>query len=516
MLTNDYSISLAKKYGNIRLLSVSTVNERIKFLFLVDEKFNISDKVRGEIENFTVEFFSLKTHLIIEFRLSHLLEDLVNKCIVKFCISKFLVYKINSNNIEININGKICKVVISLPLQYLDFASKTDLANIVQSELNSNFFASFGVVIREKKGDIMTMDLLEARDRLAIKETLQNKEKAKNSYYQVLNIEPIYGKRLIDKALNINKLCKDMKDVYVAGTIENFTKRTYNKKYLKEGKEISEEKVRYNFDLRDSSAKISSVIFPSKPLLKKGDVFENGQTIIALCDVSEFNDRLSIRIKEVGFCEIPNDIDIEKFFSTPANYSKIEPQKYEDLQQIDLWNIDGVKIPRLLENKTFVVFDLETTGLFYNTDEILEIGAVKVVNGVITETFNTLVHTDLEISKEVIAINGITNEMVSASPTIEQVLPDFAKFCENSIMVAHNADFDKGFLVYHSLKCKWKFDNEFMDTLALSRQYIKGLKNYKLQTICNHFNIDLINAHRALNDTVATAKCFIKIAELMR
>lgn len=135
------------------------------------------------------------------------------------------------------------------------------------------------------------------------------------------------------------------------------------------------------------------------------------------------------------------------------------------------------------------------------------------MNGKITETFSTFVNPLVPIPEKITQLTHITDDMVKDAPIIEDVLMDFYKFCYNSSIVAHNIDFDFKFLRFNARKIGVTFKNTQYDTLILAREHIKGLKNYKLGTICEYLNVPLVDAHRAVNDCLATAKVFIKLTD---
>lgn len=164
----------------------------------------------------------------------------------------------------------------------------------------------------------------------------------------------------------------------------------------------------------------------------------------------------------------------------------------------------------------FVVFDLETTGLSNVHHRITEIGAVKIIGGEIVDEFSALVNPQQSISEKITKITGITNEMVREAPTIEMILPSFVKFVKNCVLVAHNADFDIGFLRENMQKQGYYFDYQVLDTLKLSRQLLKDLKKYKLNAVAKALDVKLENHHRAVYDAKATAEIFIKLIQRMK
>ena len=157
----------------------------------------------------------------------------------------------------------------------------------------------------------------------------------------------------------------------------------------------------------------------------------------------------------------------------------------------------------------YVVFDLETTGFSNRNDAITEIGAIKVENGEIVEEFSQLINPERPIPEKIQKLTGITNEMVLDKPTISEVLPKFLDFCKDSILVAHNSDFDTGFVREKASENNLLYDFDAIDTVILSRLLMPDLKNHKLNTIAKELNVSLENHHRAVDDATATAQIFL-------
>ncbi len=212
---------------------------------------------------------------------------------------------------------------------------------------------------------------------------------------------------------------------------------------------------------------------------------------------------------------------------------------------------------------TYVVFDIETTGLSKEKEMITEIGAVKVADGKIIDRFSIFVNPQRPISAEITKLTGITDDMVKDAPTIENVLPEFLKFCEDTVLVAHNASFDTGFIriaaeraglgeLHHTIVDtlelarallpelnKHKLDivcehlgvtlngiaaeraglgelhHTIVDTLELARALLPELNKHKLDIVCEHLGVTLNGHHRAVNDAEATAEVFIKFLDML-
>ncbi|MCC5909839.1 MAG: PolC-type DNA polymerase III [Clostridiaceae bacterium] len=164
----------------------------------------------------------------------------------------------------------------------------------------------------------------------------------------------------------------------------------------------------------------------------------------------------------------------------------------------------------------YIIFDIETTGLSNINDKITEIGAVKIKNGQKIDTFSSLVNPHRPIPAKIIELTGITDDMVKDAPSIEEVLPEFLSFIGESCIVAHNADFDVGFIRENAKRLGCKLDNPIVDTLKLSRVLLSHLKRHKLNTIAKELKVSLENHHRAVDDAKATTDIFIKLIEKMK
>ncbi len=166
-------------------------------------------------------------------------------------------------------------------------------------------------------------------------------------------------------------------------------------------------------------------------------------------------------------------------------------------------------------NSPFVVFDIETTGLNSKTNNITEIGAVKVINGEIVDKWSTFVNPCQPIPENIVSLTGITDAMVKNAPKIEEILGDFFDFCKGCTLVAHNAAFDTGFIKEAAKRHGFDYDFCCLDTLILARCMYPELPNFRLDTLTKHLHVILENHHRAVDDAKATADAFVKmLAEL--
>ncbi len=167
-------------------------------------------------------------------------------------------------------------------------------------------------------------------------------------------------------------------------------------------------------------------------------------------------------------------------------------------------------------DQTFVVFDIETTGLSPHSDNLTEIGAVKVQNCEIVDSFSTFVNPKMDISYQIQELTRITNEMVKDAPSLEEALPEFLEFAKDSVLVAHNADFDTGFIYQKCQQLGLEYNFEKVDTLTLARIINTNLKRFSLDKVCKDMGVVLSGHHRAVNDAQATAEVFIKYLEIFK
>ena len=188
----------------------------------------------------------------------------------------------------------------------------------------------------------------------------------------------------------------------------------------------------------------------------------------------------------------------------------VEAYLVDDLKDI-ITNSKGQNL-----DETYVVFDLETTGFSPDKNKIIEIGAVKVAGGKITDRFSTFVNPEVPIPFRIEELTSIKDDMVIDAPKIEEILPKFMQFCEGAIMVAHNAEFDMSFI---KKNCKDQgIDREFtiIDTVALARILLPNLNRFKLDTVAKALNVSLENHHRAVDDAACTAEIFVKFLAMLK
>ncbi len=204
-----------------------------------------------------------------------------------------------------------------------------------------------------------------------------------------------------------------------------------------------------------------------------------------------------------------------------ASHALDKGDAFKVLYGVEGYLVDDMKeIVENSENQSldgaFVVFDIETTGFSPVKNKIIEIGAVRVENGVITDRMDEFVDPEVPIPFEIERLTGINDAMVMGAETIGPVLGRFLEFCRGAVLVAHNASFDVGFISHNASVLGYEFHPTVMDTVALARVLLPNLNRYKLDTVAKALNVSLENHHRAVDDAEATAGIFLKFVEMLK
>ena len=206
---------------------------------------------------------------------------------------------------------------------------------------------------------------------------------------------------------------------------------------------------------------------------------------------------------------------------TEASHTIGKEEEFKVIYGVEGYLVDDLK--EVVENEkgqslddSYVVFDLETTGLSAVNHRIIEIGAVKVEEGRITERFSTFVNPREPIPFEIEQLTGISDEMVIDAPAIEEVLPEFLKFCGGCVLIAHNASFDAGFIEENCRRLGIETDFTVGDTVAMARILLPSLSKFKLDHVAKALGIPLDHHHRAVDDAACTADIFVRFIEMFK
>ena len=309
-----------------------------------------------------------------------------------------------------------------------------------------------------------------------------------------------------EKAIYIADLKSEAENITVCGSVQYVEERV-NKK----GKPF------FSFVLNDGTGQQRALYFSKKATIEKVRKIKQGDVICLTGNNEIFNGGLSFTAHKLDFGRPPKDFVPKERPSlpVPTRYKKVVPLSITDYEQSDMFG--KVALPLELCERDFVVFDLETTGL-NNTavggtmDRIIEIGAVRIHEGKISEKFSSFVACPVKISDEITKITGIDASMLVGAPEVGDVMADFYKFCDGAALVAHNTQFDIKFVSHYAGIEGYRFDHDLYDTLPFA-QRVLSLSNYKLNTIADYFGFKF-NHHRAFDDAFVTAKIFIELARL--
>lgn len=211
--------------------------------------------------------------------------------------------------------------------------------------------------------------------------------------------------------------------------------------------------------------------------------------------------------------------DHNGLYAYPDLYKSLKGKKIKPIYgvEVDYVNDEAFKIASdyhtdfPLRDATYVVFDIETTGLSNQRDKIIEIAAYKIKGGVIGERFEILIDPEEPLSEFTKSLTNITDDMLVGQPKIEEALPKFLDFIKDAVLVAHNASFDVGFIIEKAKQLGLEVpDNPVIDTLSLARYYYhKELKRFNLKAVTKLFKVNLDAHHRAISDAYATAEVFL-------
>jgi len=509
------------KFDFLKLSNViynKTENSVKVHLLYPDEQKTINTQDRQKITNLTKDFVGLDLNLQVKFVKSFYDEEYLKTVISNFNKNEHpsLVSLIKTDNLKLTQHNENAKITLNYLGDYLTKDQINKYLKKLNNYLNNEFCYSFEVEIN--KIDKPESDKAIQQNKMKVLNNLyneQSKEQQKNVKVEV--VDQLVGSDASVTPLCVSSVKQPDKNVSVAGTIKYFSEREFTRKQKAVGGNeqtyVNVTKTYYSFVIESAGKQLNAVYFPNKNSKDKLDNVKDGLEVVLTGDVEEFNDKLSIKVKHITLVKIlEKPKNVIQFKSVNASYKQVFPEDFDVVAQASLFEQQKQQID-YLKNNTFVVFDLETTGLNHEDCQIVEIGAVKVENGKITKKFSTFVDPETNIPEDATKIHGITNEMVKGAPKVKVALEDFYKFAHKSTLVAYNIAFDYKFINHYGRKHRLKFSHPQKDAMIMARKYIKGLRNYKLKTVAESLNVSLANAHRAYFDAAATAKVFLKLAE---
>ena len=388
-----------------------------------------------------------------------------------------------------------------------DKARGETMIRAIEEELKKSYCGTFRGFISQRK--------LNADEITVEREVEEEAFEAPVRTFPVCDYSPIESADAPSKALYMADFNFIGENIVVCGRVLDVSERSYTRSN-------GEEKPYFNIALTDGTATLRLTYFSRKKSVDKIREIKADESIVCYCRSEVHGGMLRYTATRIDYGAPPKDFVPEKRKTRPVPkaYHTIKPEPFTDYTQTDFFT--DTSLPECFKNTSFVVFDLETTGLSTTPvsgemDGIIEIGAYKVINGEIKEKFSTFVNPErpVPLEQRIVELTGITDEMVKSAPSYRDVLPDFVKFCDGSVLVGHNAaGFDFKFIDYYCRELGYAVDNRVIDTLFLSQKLLR-LSNNKLNTVADHFGITF-NHHRAEDDALATAKIFIELIKIKK
>lgn len=431
---------------------------------------------------------------------------------------------------------------------------------ILKDEFNINFKIS--LIHEEDKSGYNHQEYLLEKDKEAndlIKnimiETEKNTDKRTKKYSEQ-NQEPILGKKIKDDAIAISMINEESGIATIEGEI-----------FAVESKELKNGKLLFSISITDYNESIACKVFLKKDqydsfsfnivagnfIKVKGEVRYDTfskEIIVYASDINLVSPVIrsdNAKIKRVELHVHTNMSAMDGVASTDSIIKRAAQWGHKAIAITDhgvaqaypdamiagkkygikvIYGIEGYLVndgdPIVINSnnknldQSYVIFDLETTGLSSKYNHITEIGAVKIENSKIVDRFHTLINPKIKIPKNIVELTGITDEMVRNQPAIEEILHSFVDFIGDCPIVAHNASFDTSFLFENCRRLDIQLNNTIIDTLALSKILLPHLKRYRLNNIAEELDVKLLKHHRAIDDAEALTEIFTKFLELIK
>lgn len=489
--------ALDERLKNIRLSSIEIEREqhKIRYNFICDNV--VDDDLREAILK-EAEKISSSAFTGVEVSVKKIVsnDQLINTEIYRYLSQKYPSISIflKPTDVISTVVGDVVKYVLRLTKDGVEYVNKNGAIAKLNEYLEKKFCSDFA-------GSTDIKEVEETISLLSEEVYASELQRIEHRTIKVKEVIVIDDENMGDTALYIEDALSG--SVTVCGKITEITERQ-----TKTGKPF------LILRINDTTGETSGLYFSKKNTYHKIKELVVGDEIIARGEIGEYNGKRSLTFNSINRCVFPQDfVKKDKFKKkAPSEYKLIFPAPAKTVKIKSVFDMDD-NLPLELTEKTYVVFDLETTGIELMSNGITEIGAVKLVGGKVTEQFTSLIKPDYHISEENIAITGITPEMVKDSPKISSVIPDFMKFIEGAVLVAHNADFDMKFIKRFAGAEEYEVKNKVLDTLELARANLPQLKKHDLHTIADHFGI-VFHHHRALSDAYATAEAFIELMKI--
>lgn len=465
-----------------------------------------------------------------------------DKALIKLVSEEFNLYiSVNyTGTFEVEENSKEYKAAIQDAQEKINRENLQKAAEFYQEEVET-------AEKREEKHAENTTVEIEVRDgKFATPQIIQS------------SIRPLYGRSIRGKMIPISSISGDSGRIVVWGDVFDI-----EKKVTKSG-----DKNIFTIDITDYTSSTTAKVFNS---IKESAVIDNikkGDTIVVQGDVEydKYAGELVVNARSIGTAQKVKVVD-------NAEKKRVELHMHTNMSQMDavtsagdlvnrayqwghkavaitdhgvaqafpdamkaadkinkdeekikiIYGVEAYFMDDLVESVkgdadtgfdgTFICFDIETTGLSAARDKITEIGAVKVENGVITDTFSTFANPEMPIPQKITQLTGITDDMVKDAPSQSEAVGAFLEFAGDNVLVAHNAPFDTSFIAKACEDMGREYNYTSIDTVAISRAILTDIKNCKLDTVAKFLRLGDFNHHRATDDAEMLARIFINLCQ---
>lgn len=560
---NNIPINFDADYIFVKKVQLN-IKDKIVNIVLESEELIIEKELSNTINSLENRFGGLNVLLKIEYNLSIELEDIINRywANILYCIEKEIPSSSSwLEDLDFSLDNNCLTIFASNNIVYYAL-DQNNIADKIKDKIMEEFNIEINVYLDNSKifdNEEEVIEKTKTEEKKISLETLKDNgnitKKRETKKLTIPNEDYVFGKKITEESMKIKDITLDTGLAIVSGEIFGL-----------EVRDIRGNRKLVIFNISDHTDSITVKVFLTE---KQFNEFENsvrdGLYVQIEGDIvfDNYSRHLVLMLKSLNILE-------KKIRMDQANEKRVELHLHTQMSSMDgitsfkkiaerakKWGHDTIAItdhgvvqgfPEAMEcsknlgvkiiygvegylvndHKTivknydkkqnynkFVVFDIETTGLSPINDMITEIGGVKIVDGIVVDEFNQLVNPQRAIPQRIVEITGITDDMVKNQPTISEVLPDFEKFIEDCVLVAHNASFDIGFIREQFSKIGKTLNNPVLDTLELTRALFPGLKSHRLNIVAKHLNIPLLNHHRAVDDAKATSEIFLKSMELL-
>lgn len=526
MYTKFYDEFTGKTNGKYKMLKLSGAKYEkalnmltVNFVISAFEVQNFTDEQKSEVKNIISQIFP-GVDVTVTYTRTYADNFVVMNKILEFLNknNQMLFRSVKEDNTVIRIDDEEIHITFKLDTPLYKMFNSGTLAEDLSDYLDCHFTQTISLrseeTISDSENDVFDF-------------TVSNTASTDMSSLRLISVD--MGDKMMTRGRveGISQMPGYISDVksespvcVLCGKVSNVSKRFYsNKKYKPDDKKSGPEKLPLiRFMIDDTTGKMECTCFPRQDDAEALETMLNTTPeVVCTGEVSRYNGSLSMTASAVFACKIDYEsINTSKGKPAPREYTTVFPENYISMTQQSLIDDNSDKISSFLIGKSLVIFDLETTSKFPESADIIQISALKVVDGIEKQTFTSFVKPPMSIPPEIVELTGINDDLVANAPKISEVMPDFYKFADGSILVGHNViGYDFPIINRIAADMGYKFNNDLLDTLILSRTYLTEMSNHKLTTLSKNLKLEHENAHRADADVLATWGVLKEIARRM-